>query len=126
MTVYHPLPHGLQSPLRQPVRPELYVDTGSVHSRKRAALACHASQKEWLDVSQGMESYLLSMDEGDAQVGGWSGRFDRAEGWTRHLHLGFGAEEDDPLLEALGPSLCLKASTVEGVPKARASSRRRS
>ena len=106
MTLYHSLPHGLQDPLRRPVRPEFYVDTTSVQGRKRDALACHASQKEWLDVSQGMESYLRSLEEGDATVGRWSGRFRRAEGWTRHLHLGFGAESDDPLREALGPGLC--------------------
>lgn len=110
LTLYHSLPHGLQGPLRQPVRPEFFVDTTSVHARKRAGLAAHASQKEWLDVSQGMESYLISLDDGDAQVGQWSGRFTNAEGWTRHLHLGFGAEADDPLQEALGNSLCLSAS----------------
>ena len=110
LTLYHSLPHGLQGPLRQPVRPEFFVDTTSVHARKRAGLAAHASQKEWLDVSQGMESYLISLDQGDAQVGLWSGRFGKAEGWTRHLHLGFGAEADDPLQEALGNSLCLPAS----------------
>lgn len=109
LTLYHSLPHGLQGPLRQPVRPEFFVNTSSVHARKRAALACHASQKQWLDVSQGMESYLISLDEGDAQVGQWSGRFPQAEGWTRHLHLGFGAEADDPLQEALGKSLCCPA-----------------
>lgn len=105
LTLYHSLPHGLRDPLRGRVRPEFYVDTDSVHARKREALACHASQKEWLDVSQGMESYLRSLDEGDATVGRWSGRFRRAEGWTRHLHLGFGTESDDPLREALGPRL---------------------
>ena len=110
LTLYHSLPHGLQGPLRQPVRPEFFVDTTSVHAGKRAGLAAHASQKEWLDVSQGMESYLISLDQGDAQVGLWSGRFAKAEGWTRHLHLGFGAEADDPLQEALGNSLCLPAS----------------
>lgn len=111
LTVYHSLPHGLQDPLRRPVRPEFYVDTHSVHARKRAALACHASQKEWLDVSQGMESYLISMDEGDAQVGTWSRRFSRAEGWSRHLHLGFGAENDNPLREALGSKLCAEEAS---------------
>ncbi|MCX6859090.1 MAG: PIG-L family deacetylase [Verrucomicrobia bacterium] len=109
LTLYHSLPHGLQGPLRQPVRPEFFVDTTSVHARKRAGLAAHASQKEWLDVSQGMESYLISLDQGDAQVGLWSGRFAKAEGWTRHLHLGFGAEADDPLQEAIGNSLCCPA-----------------
>ena len=109
LTLYHSLPHGLQGPLRQPVRPEFFVDTTSAHARKRTGLAAHASQKEWLDVSQGMESYLISLDDGDAQVGLWSGGFAKAEGWTRHLHLGFGAEADDPLQEALGNSLCCPA-----------------
>jgi hypothetical protein len=34
-----------------------------------------------------------------------SGRFAYAEGWTRHLHLGYCAEDADPLLEALPDSL---------------------
>jgi hypothetical protein len=30
-----------------------------------------------------------------------SGRFAHAEGWRRHLHLGFSAHDDDPLADAL-------------------------
>jgi len=41
-------------------------------------------------------------------VGGWSGRFDYAEGWRRRLPTGFCAPEDDPLVAVLGPS-CLRA-----------------
>ena len=57
---------------------------------------------EWLDVSQGMDSYLQIMEDMCGQVGRMSGRYAYAEGWTRHLHLGFCGEEDDPLAEALG------------------------
>ena len=52
VTVYHAMPHGLQTPLRQPVIPDVVIDTGSVHATKRAALAAHASQKDWLDATQ--------------------------------------------------------------------------
>jgi hypothetical protein len=30
-----------------------------------------------------------------------SGRFEYAEGWRRHLHLGLSAHDDDPLAAAL-------------------------
>ncbi|MBL9113606.1 MAG: PIG-L family deacetylase [Verrucomicrobiaceae bacterium] len=101
VVVYHALPHGLRDPLRRRVRAGLYVDTSSVHQRKRLALAAHESQKHWLDVSQGMDSYLVSMDESAAEVGKLSGKYQQAEGWRRHLHLGFSANEIDPLADAL-------------------------
>lgn len=104
-TIYHAMPHGFCTPLREPVKPELFIDTTSVHATKRAALACHASQKEWLDQTQGMESYLATMDEGSRALGRQTKKFRHAEGWTRHLHYGFGAAEDDPLCDAL-PGLC--------------------
>lgn len=105
LTLYHSTPHGLRGPLREPMMPELFVDVSTVQDRKRAGLACHASQKEWLDVSQGMDSYLAAMDRESEEVGRLSRRFRVAEGWTRHLHLGLGCEADDPLQEALG-DLC--------------------
>lgn len=101
VTVYHALPHGLCDPLRQQLRAGLYVDTSSVHRQKRIALAAHESQKHWLDVSQGMDSYLMTMDELSQAVGSLSGRFTLAEGWRRHLHLGFSGKPADPLREAL-------------------------
>ena len=102
VTIYHAMPHGQRTPMREPVRPELYVDTTRVHSTKRAALACHASQKEWLDATQGQDNYLNTMDAFSRTLGRQAGKFQHAEGWTRHLHYGFGAEEDDPLRETLG------------------------
>lgn len=102
VTIYHAMPHGLADGMRHPVAPELFVDTGVVHGAKRAALACHRSQKEWLDVSQGLDSYLRTLDRFSLALGRMSGRFRNAEGWRRHSHLGFCAEDDDPLAEALG------------------------
>jgi LmbE family N-acetylglucosaminyl deacetylase len=102
VTIYHAMPHGLQTPMRQKVRAGLYVDTTSVHASKREALAAHKSQKDFLDETQGMDSYLVTMDELSRGVGALSEQFEYAEGWRRHLHFGFSAEEQDPLAEALG------------------------
>lgn len=104
VTLYHAMPHGLRDPLRQPVRPDGFADTTPVHAAKRHALAAHASQKEWLDASQGMDSYLKAMDAMSLALGRMSRRFRHAEGWRRHLHLGFSAADDDPLAAALGPA----------------------
>jgi LmbE family N-acetylglucosaminyl deacetylase len=103
VAVYHAMPHGLVDPLRQPIAPELFVDTSSVHATKRDALAAHVSQKAWLDATQGMDSYLVAMDDMSREVGRLSGRFEQAEGWRRHLHLGFSARDRDPLSEVLQP-----------------------
>jgi N-acetylglucosamine malate deacetylase 1 len=97
VAVYHALPHGLRDSLRQFIEPHFYIDITSVLARKRALLACHASQKEWLDVSQGMDAYLVEMEAMARQVGRESGRYEFAEGWRRHSHLGFAEEDFDPL-----------------------------
>jgi LmbE family N-acetylglucosaminyl deacetylase len=101
VTLYHAMPHGLRDGLRRRIVPGAFVDTTSVHAAKRAALACHRSQKEWLDRSQGMDSYLLAMDEMSRAVGKLSRRFEHAEGWRRHSHLGFASREADPMHDAL-------------------------
>jgi N-acetylglucosamine malate deacetylase 1 len=48
-----------------------------------------------------MDSYLGAMDEMSLAVGAMSGQFRHAEGWRRHLHLGFCAADSDPLAAAL-------------------------
>ena len=101
VTVYHAMPHGLCDGLRRPVEADCYINTNSVHEKKREALAAHKSQKEWLDASQGMDSYLITMDDLSKQVGERSGKFKLAEGWRRHLHWGFSTTEDDPLADIL-------------------------
>jgi len=100
--LYHSMPAGIRGPLREEVPPHFYVDVGSTMKKKRAMLACHRSQKEWLDESQGMDSYLITMENFAAEVGRRSGRFKFAEGWRRHSHLGYAAEASfDPLAKAL-------------------------
>ncbi len=101
VAVYHALPHGLNDALRQPVVPHFFTDISAVLTRKRAMLACHASQKEWLDVTQGMDAYLEEMERMSREVGRRSGKYQAAEGWRRHSHLGFGPEDFDPLCHLL-------------------------
>jgi LmbE family N-acetylglucosaminyl deacetylase len=102
VTVYHALPHGLRDGLRRRIVPGAFVNTTPVHAAKLAALAEHRSQQDWLDASQGMNSYLKAMDAMSREVGRRSRRFRHAEGWRRHSHLGFSATEIDPLAAALG------------------------
>lgn len=102
VTLYHAMPHGLCDPLRREWKPDAWVNTAAVQRERLAALACHRSQHEWLDASQGMSSYVASAAEEAQELGRRSKKFTHAEGWTRHLHYGFGAESDDPLRTALG------------------------
>jgi len=102
VTVYHAMPHGLRDPLRRKVIPGAFVDIGSVMEVKREALARHQSQQTWLDASQKMSAYVMTMEGFARELGRMSRRFEYAEGWRRHLHYGFCGENDDPLREALG------------------------
>lgn len=101
VTVYHCQPVGNRTPLGDLVMPHFFVDHTDLIDKKVEMLACHASQKEWLDASQGMDSYLQTMRDVNAETGKMSGRFQYAEGWRKHLHWGFCGPEDDPLRQAL-------------------------
>ncbi len=115
VTVYHAMPHGLRDPLRKRVSAGCYVNTSSVHAVKRRALAAHESQKNWLDATQGMDSYLIAMDETSQELGRLSGQFEYAEGWRRHLHLGFSTTDCDPLKAALGDDCLINIAYEESL-----------
>ena len=115
--IYHAMPHGQRTPTRRRVLPEAYVDTTGVHARKREALACHASQKEWLDRTQGMDSYLQTMEDFSSALGKQSRRYAKAEGWVRHLHYGFGNEADDPLRTTLVKHHAVNAAYVRSAER---------
>jgi len=101
VALYHCMPYGLRDPLRREVTPDFCVDISPVIDRKTEMLACHRSQKEWLDVSQGLDSYLETLRTMSAEVGRKHGNCAFAEGWIRHLHLGLADERFDPLRESL-------------------------
>jgi N-acetylglucosamine malate deacetylase 1 len=109
LTIYHALPYGLCDQLRRRIRPGQYVDVSPAMQLKREMLAAHTSQQEWLDLSQGLNSYLNNMVEQTREVGRMSGRFEYAEGWRRHLHLGFSAADQNPLSVALGAACSVDA-----------------
>lgn len=101
VALYHCLPAGGTDSLRRPMPVDYYVDIGPVLLRKRELLAEHRSQKEWLDISQGMDSYLDEMVHRARAVGQQSGQFEYAEAWRRHLHLGLSPADYDPLKDLL-------------------------
>jgi len=100
--LYHALPYGLRDMLGRPVEAAFSVDIATVLEEKKALLACHASQKDWLDQSQGLQSYVTTMEDMSRTVGTRSTRFAFAEGWRRHNPLGYSAAGHDPLRDLLG------------------------
>ncbi len=102
VTIYHGISHGLCDQLRRRIVPGAFVNTTSVHKTQLEALSAHKSQQNWLDVSQGLNSFLLALEDLSLNVGRLSKRFKYAEGWRRHLHFGYAATETDPLAEVLG------------------------
>jgi LmbE family N-acetylglucosaminyl deacetylase len=101
VTVYHAMTNGLCDQLRRPIIPGAFVNTSAVHKTQLKALEAHKSQQNWLDVSQGLNSFLLAMEDLSLAVGRLSKKFKYAEGWRRHLHFGYCSPDADPLAEAL-------------------------
>jgi LmbE family N-acetylglucosaminyl deacetylase len=115
VTIYHAIPHSLRDPLRRLVVPGAFVNTASVQETKRAALAEHKSQQNWLDVSQGLNSLGDKVDEMARALGKLSKKFKFAEGWRRHLHYGFSATDVDPLREAFGKNYMVNKAYERGL-----------
>lgn len=99
--IYHAPPHGLKDGLETPFRPGFLVETTPVMETKRRMLACHRSQQEWLDQTQGMPAYLQEMERMSEQIASLGQGLRHAEAWRRHSHLGFCPPEFDPLSEIL-------------------------
>lgn len=103
--IYHSMPHSLTDQLKRPVIPEILVDVTSTIETKKTMLACHRSQKEWLDASQGLDAYLIDMADRGEYFGKMTDDFKYAEGWILHSHVGFCDSQDDPLTSALGKNI---------------------
>jgi LmbE family N-acetylglucosaminyl deacetylase len=114
VAVYHAMPVGLQDDLCRPVVPGAFVNITSELDTKRKALACHRSQYRWLRETQGMASYLRTMEETSREVGRMSRKFRYAEGWWRHLPVGFCDDKADPLREALGSAYRINPAFKRG------------
>ena len=100
--LYHCQPYGSVGPLREHIAPSFIVDVTDKIDVKEEMLRRHASQKEWLDVSQGKDAYLAAMREGCAGMGKLAPRpVAYGEGFRQHLHVGLSAKDGDPLGEVL-------------------------
>jgi len=100
IAVYHSMPHGLRDQLGRKVSSQFFIDVSSKIELKRRMLECHKSQCAWLNQTQKI-SYLEEMENGMASLGKMSGKFELAEGWTRHNPLGLSGEKFRPLEESL-------------------------
>ena len=104
VAIYHAQPHGNRDGLRRPIIPNVVVNVAPHIDRKVEMLRHHKSQKEWLDQSQGMDSYTDSMKQLCAEIGQFVG-YEYGEGWRQHSHLGFSDGGYDPLRDAIGEHL---------------------
>jgi N-acetylglucosamine malate deacetylase 1 len=112
VAVYHAQPHGNRDPLGNLVLPTYFVDVSPMMDRKRELLAAHASQDQWLDATQGISAYLETMLSLNNEVAQMMSsleipppqRFEYAEGWRKHIHLGLGSADFDPLQKVLSES----------------------
>jgi N-acetylglucosamine malate deacetylase 1 len=117
VTLYHWMPHSCRDGLRRRVVAGAFVNTTSVQPAKLAALAEHRSQQNWLDTSQGMNSYLAAMEGMSRDLGKTSGKFQHAEGLRRHLHWGFSSRENDPLAALLGKNYLINKAYERALTK---------
>ena len=85
--------------LGKPVQPSLYVDITSEIAVKEEMLACHESQRRWLQKHHKIDEYILAMKRFSSQRGEKMG-VKYAEGFRQHL--GHGYPQVNLLKEVLG------------------------
>jgi len=83
----------------QAVLSSIYIDISEVIGLKADMLACHRSQREWLQAQHGMDEYLEEMRRWSGEQGKQAG-VEFAEGFRQHL--GHPYPQDDKLSELLG------------------------
>lgn len=81
------------------VIPSTIVDISEVINLKTDMLACHASQREWLQKHHGMDQYILAMKQ-QAEMTGKILGVAYGEGFRQHL--GHAHPQNNLLLESLG------------------------
>ena len=82
----------------RPIRPAFRIDVSKVIDAKEEALACHASQRNWLVKHHGVDDYLRAMRDWAATQGQAAG-VAFAEGFRQHL--GHSYPQDNVLAAAL-------------------------
>jgi LmbE family N-acetylglucosaminyl deacetylase len=112
MYLYHAQPHTNRDGIRTLVVPELFVNISNVMDTKLKMLSCHASQRQWLDETQGLDDYLETMRQSSLEVAQMRPEcnWQYAEGFRQHSHVGFSARDGNPLAEVLGDKVrCSRA-----------------
>jgi N-acetylglucosamine malate deacetylase 1 len=114
--LYHAQPHLNRDGMRALVVPDLFVNITDVMATKLQMLACHESQRQWLDDTQGLDDYLESMRQSSREVAGLSPcrEWEYAEGFRQHSHVGFSTRDGDPLAEALGGHVAYRDAIGRG------------
>lgn len=102
--LYHAQPHLNRDMMCRPIMPGLIVNIESEMQLKEDMLRAHESQKHWLDVSQGQDSYLKTMWELAQEIVKITGLqgVKYGEGWRQHSYIGFSSKQRDILSEVLG------------------------
>lgn len=85
------------------VAPDFVVDVSTVIETKRALVACHKSQRDWLRAHHGMDEYLEMMERWSRRLGEEVGR-QFGEGFRRYKGHPY---PQTPLLETLLEGLVL-------------------
>jgi len=86
----------------QPVKSDWVVDISSVMQIKEEALACHATQREWLKKISKVDEFILMMKEFSQKNGMQIGK-DYGEGYRQHL--GYSFSQDNLLKTVLGDTV---------------------
>ncbi len=81
--LYYCDPLGLADPLGNPVTPTTVIDVTEVMEKKLEMLACHASQRAWLQAHHGMDEYLDAVRRNCAARGKII-KTEYAEGFIQH------------------------------------------
>lgn len=85
----------------QTIAPEFLIDVSTVFATKRAMLACHASQRDWLFKHHGIDEYLDSQETWSRTRGALLG-VEHAEAFWQYRGHAYPA--DNLLLELVGQS----------------------
>lgn len=93
---------GIKDAFGRPLPVQFGVDVTSTMATKEKMLACHASQREWME-ALGFDSYIKLMKDWSLEQGRWIGR-EHGECFIQHLGAGF--PQNNRLAEVLG-DLCI-------------------
>jgi N-acetylglucosamine malate deacetylase 1 len=88
--------------LGKQIVPDFVVDITPVIETKEKMLACHESQRQWLQEHHGMDEYMETMKQMSANLGS---RVNSGYGEGFRQHLGHAYPQDNLLLNVLGEAV---------------------